>query len=1631
MNKHVKRIISALLAVCLVLTAAVTAVHFLADENGFFDLSAQLAFGNDLKKENNSSGSAAVLSSGENLQNVNVLVSGTDRTVKVGDSVQLLVNCTSAGSGVPSDITYTYLSLTPSLATVDENGLVDAQQEGEASIQVTATSGGAEVGQQIATLSIVASDAAAAASNDTFTNPSGVKFTIPIMGDLKHSRDIKTVTYDDTADAWMYYGISANYNLSIFAYYYKGIQANLAREGTWFAIKIKVDNPGEYLMNQRYGVGERGCIGGIYVLPGDTEKAQIASQLTDNTKIGTVDFYDPDSQYTGRKNLTTAVGIVNFPTAGEYLLVYKVEKVRMPGGAQYSYMHVADITFDGVNCLKTVAPEQTTIDLTINKNNSGAAVFGTHQLKYDLIKLDGTLLNAEDCIITHVSYDDDIVTVDENGLLTARNHGATSVKITAYDGVESHSAVVKVNVTDNSGVADVYVDMDSTLYVRETTDVYLSVKFNSGGIYRLPQAQTSIVVSNPGMLTVNSGTVKVNREGSAIVKAVGTFLGEEVTAQITVTAEEHPGKTEPTYYTYSMRNAAQENIKKYTWASSSRNSAKTNADKYLSYIDQLYHQIPYEGIPRSRQMGYQNATKWGYCRYCGCNVMSTYGASGVGGWKTDVLNHPWKIGCPDCKNWFPSNDFESFYKLGLDENGRFDYYKAYEENDKLIAAGHEGYLVNISFPDKDKTWGVDDGYGYRAYTDGTQMSMHTIRKANGTLNPVKTSNMDLDESACYIPMYMYESWYDYRSLVTTFATAYLYTGDVTYARAGAILLDRITDVMPSYDIQANQLSAIYYSEPYGPTDYVTSCGGAGYGMFAGRIEDNNFCAEFAMAADAFFPALGDPALIRYLSKEAKAIGLENTKRTSELIWKNWEENLLIETFTSTQAGQTLSNYGMAQRCVALAAVVLAREPETTEMLNWIWKIDNELMSSGSRTAKGGHLAGILFDQVSRDGLGDEAAVGYNAMWIRTLHSFADVMVKYQTDEVLNPYDHPRFVNMFLNYDALILSESHHAQIGDSGAVASLDFGTQNSMYIAAWKQLKNTPLAKRLAQTIYVTNGYSVSNLSYGIYSSSPYSIQSEIMAYVDPDAEHHNDMLPGFGYSVLRDGYTGRRSTQRSAWMYYGFTAGHGHEDTLNIGLEAFGLNLSPDLGYPTNTIGDPTNQGWLRTTLAHNTVVVDGESQRDDQNVQFPYIMDESAYVSVMGVETDLVYRQVDEYKRTVVMIKFDDNRSYMVDFFHVRGGDQHTYSFHAQSHQTEVIDGLEVVKQVNENGEYVGTYAGADIERGKSGSFAKGYNYLTKVRKDSELETNQFTVDFAITDYRNAVSDNKNIHLRMTQINNFIPDEVAIAGGFVPIKKDNSAITKVTDTLEYVLTQREAAEEGEELDSVFTTVFEPYKKRSSIKSIVPVSVSVVSGTPGQYDSTSALKITHTNDRVDYVFYSENKDVIYRVDNLFNVRGYVALYSFDQVTGEEIVRYVTGGDIIVTATNEVGVYKGKVMNYSKELTLYNNYIDVDLSISLDEAQKLVGQYIYVENDGTENAAYKIEGVSQIAGGIRLDLGVGSVIRGLRDKSDANGGYTYNIAKGQRFEIPMHFTSTTEVKTPKIEVANYGLTHDVWDLSI
>src|SRR5205085_2013657 len=83
----------------------------------------------------------------------------------------------------------------------------------------------------------------------------------------------------------------------------------------------------------------------------------------------------------------------------------------------------------------------------------------------------------------------------------------------------------------------------------------------------------------------------------------------------------------------------------------------------------------------------------GYCPACKKSVP-------MYNWQMDALRHPWKVRCPRCQEFFPKNDFQKFYRSGLDEHSVFDPKRA----DRAL-------LFNTEHPDpKDPKhgFGVDD-----------------------------------------------------------------------------------------------------------------------------------------------------------------------------------------------------------------------------------------------------------------------------------------------------------------------------------------------------------------------------------------------------------------------------------------------------------------------------------------------------------------------------------------------------------------------------------------------------------------------------------------------------------------------------------------------------------------------------------------------------------------------------------------------------------------------------------------------------------------------------------------------------------------------------------------------------------
>lgn len=468
------------------------------------------------------------------------------------------------------------------------------------------------------------------------------------------------------------------------------------------------------------------------------------------------------------------------------------------------------------------------------------------------------------------------------------------------------------------------------------------------------------------------------------------------------------------------------------------------------------------------------------------------------------------------------------------------------------------------------------------------------------------------------------------------------------------------------------------------------------------------------------------------------------------------------------------------------------------------------------------------------------------------------------------------------------------------------------------------------------------------------------------------------------------KEESRRGIWMYYGRNTGHGHKDTLNLGLHAFGLDLSPDLGYPEVTGADPKRLQWTSNTISHNTVVVD-KTRQSNSYVAIPHHFDDSELVKLMDVEAPKVYPQTELYRRTTAMIQVDEHNSYAIDFFRVKGGSDHHYSFHGAEGEVST-EGLDVAPQ------QTGTYAGEDVPFTQPAPWdpngLSGFHYLYNVERASNPNSG-FSIDWSVHDTWSVHSEDQPIHLRLTMLTDV--DELAIAEGDPPQNKPGNP-----RRLKYMVAHRS----GDNLNSIFTSVLEPYKDNRFIASIEPVPVTL-DGREVSDEEAKAVKVELKNGRSDYVISSLNEDVTYTIDGRIHFQGFFGVYM--EQHGDPMYTYMHDGTYLGLSEETLieadqGAVLGTVKDFTKELALQNE-LTVQMNLHGLDASSLVGEWIYVETDGERNGAYEIRSVTAIGTDeYLLNVGDQTFIRHYADASDFSKGYIYNLQVGARISIPLSY---------------------------
>ena len=1220
-------------------------------------------------------------------------------------------------------------------------------------------------------------------------------------------------------------------------------------------------------------------------------------------------------------------------------------------------------------CAVTV-DRQTLKSLSLRLNGD-PIVGNAYPLLIDAKTENGRAINLDDLALTYSSSDAGVATA-HNRTLQALGAGQAEITVQGELAGNRAQAAMSVTVRDPQSI-QITVGADSLIMKPEAKGIQLYVegKRADGTQVDLSKAERKFVSENPEIAAVSqTGFVTPISVGDARITVTVDYAGQTLTGSVTVTIS--AGKTAATFYTPEKVQAARDNVKKYDWARTAAESAVRNAEKYVGMEEKLWSIVTQQSLPRSITVGFRYDPDAYLCRYPGCgeDLRARFGNYP---WIIDPLKMPWKIQCPACRRYFPSNDFGSYYQAGLDEHGTFDPEKAKQD-------GQE-YLKNILYPEVDKQlgvtgWGVDDGFGYRT----------------GESYKVSLGNYgSFPESHTYISYYIHRGVWDktISDALSYTRDAYLYTGEAKYGRVGAILLDRVADVYYDFNI-ADYFPEFYNADSTWPIGKVKGCEWETYQA-----------TNLAKCYDAFYPLYEDPYVINFLAQKAEQYQFENTKTTPSLIRKNSEDNILREIYDSCQNGDINGNFGTHQAALATAAVVLDTMPETKEMIDWVFQSGDYIRPPDSPTGQmmvtGGNVMRELVNEVNRDGFGNEVAPQYNYLHLQQLRGAVEALSGYSGYPTADLYQNPKFRKMLTSQLQLVFCRRASAQIGDSGRCASTDFVFSVSDLMTDFEQSKDP----ELAQMIYFLNGESVEGLHGSIFSQNPESVQQEIREIIQTQGTFDFDsseLLAGYGLGILRGGGyhvgSGTQETvdnQRDFWMYFGYASGsmdHSHPDCLNLGLHAYGLDMAPDLGYPEDASGSNNYIYWGQGTLNHNLVVVNRQRQPEigyrGKVIGKPLHFDDAGKVKLMDVDAPSVWKETDIYRRTVVMVEVDDDVSYGVDFFRIRGGNEHKYSFHSLSDEIYETENLSLVTQP------MGTYAGPEIPWGAHPTLANSYNWFKNVRRAVQPATGEFAVDFKVKDFRNTLGrgTDPGLHLRLTMLNDFDLSEVALTTGIPPQIAGNPK------SLEFLFATRT----GTNLDSLFTTVLEPYDGERYVDRLEQVPVELLEGAPGSADTVKAVKVTLKSGRVDYIVYATNNRVLYRVDDAFDFRGFVGVCSLGD--SGPVYSYINDGDVLGNVRG-TAAYEGKVVNFTKELSSENT-IEVQFQQPVD-VDALVGRHVYIENQGSVNATYPILSAQTESGrNVTLNIGDITTIQKFKDDGDWQGGYIYTFSEGQKVRVPL-----------------------------
>ena len=262
------------------------------------------------------------------------------------------------------------------------------------------------------------------------------------------------------------------------------------------------------------------------------------------------------------------------------------------------------------------------------------------------------------------------------------------------------------------------------------------------------------------------------------------------------------------------------------------------------------------------------------------------------------------------------------------------------------------------------------------------------------------------------------------------------------------------------------------------------------------------------------------------------------------------------------------------------------------------------------------------------------------------------------------------------------------------------------------------PTAEMRELLLWFSRNYSSSwDLKYSLFLRDPKS-PAESSPNV-PSSLRKSTVFPGGGWAFLR--IPGNAETSALV-LTYGKYASHGHNSMLSYLYCDNGQEVISDLGYLSWWHPDRL---WLTSPLAHNLVVVDKKPQ-DDRRIARPELFAGKSRIPAMRFNAPDCYPGVTkEYSRMMFAVPLSGKRQYLVDFFRVKGGSTHLWTFHADGKAFKAPDSLHVTQASKE-----------EIGTGRLGS--EWLNHLRKGENSAGTRTFIWQYDSVLTTALHFLTD-----------------------------------------------------------------------------------------------------------------------------------------------------------------------------------------------------------------------------------------------------------------------------------------------------